>query len=159
MKKIAWWLMSTLTACVLILGYRTSSATEPALVSETVAVGPAVAGGADPEETTATTAATAAAETTVSSNDGTYTGVSAPTKFGPVQVQITVSDGQITAVEAIDYPTSNGKDQQINSRAIPKLNQEAVAAQSANINTVSGATYTTDGYITSLQSAIDQAGL
>lgn len=147
MKKIAWWLMSTLTACVLILGYRTSSATEPALVSETAAVGPAVAGGADPEETTATTTA---AETTVSSNGGTYTGVSAPTKFGPVQVQITVSDGQITAVEAIDYPTSNGKDQQINSRAIPKLNQEAAAAQSANINTISGATYTTDGYITSL---------
>lgn len=154
MKKIAWWLMSTLTACVLILGYRTSSPTEPVLVSETVAVGPAVAGGSDPETSTATTT-----ETAVSSNDGTYTGAATSTKFGPVQVQITVSDGQITAVEAIDYPTANGKDQQINARAIPILNKEAVAAQSAQISTVSGATYTTDAYITSLQSAIDQAGL
>jgi uncharacterized protein with FMN-binding domain len=76
-----------------------------------------------------------------------------------VQVQITVADGKITAAEAVQYPTNNGKDQQINAYAVPKLNQEVTAAQSASIDAVSGATVTSDGYIQSLQSAIDQANL
>jgi uncharacterized protein with FMN-binding domain len=59
----------------------------------------------------------------------------------------------------IDYPSSNGKDQQINARALPVLVQETLDAQSADIDMVSGATYTSDGYTESLQSALDQAGL
>ena len=89
--------------------------------------------------------------------DGSYTGTSAGTRFGPVQVQITVSGGQITAAQAVDYPTENRRDQQINQIAIPRLVSETLAAQSADIDMISGATYTSDGYIQSLQSAIDQA--
>ena len=89
--------------------------------------------------------------------DGTYTGSSMTTRFGPVQVQITVSGGQITAAQAVDYPNDNPRDQQINQYAIPRLVSETLSAQSANIDMVSGATYTSDGYIQSLQSAIDQA--
>ena len=89
--------------------------------------------------------------------DGTYTGSSTTTRFGPVQVQITVSGGQITAAQAVDYPNENPRDQQINQYAIPRLVSETLSAQSANIDMVSGATYTSDGYIQSLQSAIDQA--
>jgi uncharacterized protein with FMN-binding domain len=62
-------------------------------------------------------------------------------------------------VSVIEYPTSNGKDQQINARALPVLVQETLKAQSADVDMVSGATYTSDGYVTSLQSALDQAGL
>jgi uncharacterized protein with FMN-binding domain len=76
-----------------------------------------------------------------------------------VQVQLTVSAGKITAVEVVEYPNSNGKDQQINAQALPMLVKETLSAQSAKIDMVSGATYTSDGYITSLQSALDKAGL
>jgi uncharacterized protein with FMN-binding domain len=74
-------------------------------------------------------------------------------------VEITVANGSITDVSVIDYPSNNGKDQQINARALPVLVQETLKAQSANIDMVSGATYTSDGYLQSLQSALDQAGL
>ena len=79
------------------------------------------------------------------------------TRYGPVQVQITVKGGEITAVDAIVYPTQDRRDQEINSWAIPALDDEALRAQSAQIDTVSGATVTSEGYIASLQSAIDQA--
>jgi uncharacterized protein with FMN-binding domain len=76
-----------------------------------------------------------------------------------VQVQITVKNGKITSADAIQYPNENRRDQQINAYAIPLLNAEAVDAQSANIDTISGATVTSDGYLQSLQSAIDNAHL
>ena len=75
------------------------------------------------------------------------TGTAVNTRYGPVQVQITVTNGKITAVNAVDYPQNDGRDQQINSYAIPQLNSEALAAQSAKIDMVSGATYTSSGYI------------
>lgn len=81
------------------------------------------------------------------------------TRWGPVQVQITVANGKVTKSEAIVYPTENGRDVEINSVAVPTLNDEAVTAQSASIDMVSGATYTSNGYIESLQSALDQANL
>jgi uncharacterized protein with FMN-binding domain len=76
-----------------------------------------------------------------------------------VQVRITVADGKITASEAVQYPTDNPRDQEINSYAVPQLNSEVVQQQSGNIDAVSGATVTSGGYIQSLQSAIDQANL
>jgi uncharacterized protein with FMN-binding domain len=76
-----------------------------------------------------------------------------------VQVQITVTNGKITAAEAVVYPTENGRDVEINSYAVPALNDEAVQAQSASIDMVSGATVTSEGYLSSLQSAIDKANL
>jgi uncharacterized protein with FMN-binding domain len=81
------------------------------------------------------------------------------TRWGAVQVEITVSDGKITAAEAVEYPQANARDRQINASALPVLAQEATQAQSADIDAVSGATVTSDGYIQSLQSAIDQAHL
>ena len=89
----------------------------------------------------------------------TYTGDTVMTKYGPVQVKITVSGGKITTSEVLQVPWSGGQDQMINSRAVPILNQEAVDAQSSSIDMVSGATFTSQGYIGSLQSAIDQANL
>jgi uncharacterized protein with FMN-binding domain len=76
-----------------------------------------------------------------------------------VQVEITVRDGEVTDVSVVDYPSGNGRDRQINARALPILVQETLDAQSANIDMVSGATVTSEGYLGSLQSALDRAGL
>jgi uncharacterized protein with FMN-binding domain len=87
----------------------------------------------------------------------TVTGQVAQTQYGPVQVRITVSGGKITKAEAVQAPSGGTSDQKT-ALSVPKLNQEAVAAGSANIDSVSGATYTSTGYKQSLQSALDQAG-
>jgi uncharacterized protein with FMN-binding domain len=87
----------------------------------------------------------------------TVTGSVAQTQYGPVQVRITVAGGKITKAEAVQAPKGGLSDQKT-AMAIPKLNQEAVAAGSAKIDSVSGATYTSSGYQQSLQSALDQAG-
>ncbi|MEU3839832.1 FMN-binding protein [Streptomyces sp. NPDC028635] len=89
----------------------------------------------------------------------TATGDSVDTRWGPVQVRVTVTGGRLTDVTAVVYPTENPRDQEINAYAIPQLRREALDAQSADIDSVSGATYTSDGYKQSLQSALDSAGL
>ncbi|GHE63803.1 hypothetical protein GCM10014715_16620 [Streptomyces spiralis] len=94
-----------------------------------------------------------------SSGTKTVTGETVQTRWGPVQVRITLKNGRITDVTAVSYPTDNPRDQEINSYALPELRREALAAQSADIDSVSGATYTSDGYRQSLQSALDSAGL
>lgn len=87
----------------------------------------------------------------------TVTGDSVDTRYGPVQVRITLENGKLTDVTAIAYPQDNPRDQEINSYAVPQLNRAALAAQSAQIDAVSGATYTSEGYQQSLQSALDSA--
>ena len=72
---------------------------------------------------------------------------------------VVVSGGQVTDVKTLQSPTAERRSQQINNRALPVLRQEAVAAQSAEIDSVSGATITSDAYATSLQAALDAAGL
>ncbi|NUW37648.1 FMN-binding protein [Nonomuraea sp. SMC257] len=96
---------------------------------------------------------------TAASGGQTYTGDAADTRWGPVQVRITVADKKITRIEVLQAPDTNHRDIEINERALPVLRQETLSAQSARIDTVSGATYTSEGYVASLQSAIDQAGL
>jgi uncharacterized protein with FMN-binding domain len=90
---------------------------------------------------------------------GTFTGDPVNTRFGPVQVQITVSNGRITSAKGLTYPMSSGTDQYINSQAIPLLIQETLQAQSANIQSVGGASYTSTGWYYSLQSALSKAGM
>jgi uncharacterized protein with FMN-binding domain len=84
------------------------------------------------------------------------TGSDVPNKYGDVQVQVTTSGGRITRVAALRLPSSDGRSQQISSYAGPQLAQQALAAQNANIDGVSGATYTSESYKTSLQAALDQ---
>ncbi|GAA4994268.1 FMN-binding protein [Streptomyces hyderabadensis] len=87
---------------------------------------------------------------------GTVTGDAARTQYGPVQVRVTVSGGKITKAEAVQAP-KGGQSDRVTADAVPKLNQAAVAAGSADIDAVSGATYTSAGYVKSLQSALDKA--
>jgi uncharacterized protein with FMN-binding domain len=87
------------------------------------------------------------------------TGPPIDTRYGTVQVQLTVSGSKITAARTLQAPDGNGRDWRISTYALPILNQETVAAQSARIDGVTGATATSEGYVASLQSAIDQAHL
>jgi uncharacterized protein with FMN-binding domain len=163
MKKIVMWLMSTLTVLVLLFGYHTSTSTSStaAAAGGDSSVATPFSGSTTSTGAAGSTSAAASGSSSSSSSaaSGTVTGAAADTRWGPVQVQITVADGSITDVSVVQYPTSNGKDQEINARALPILIQETLKAQSASIDMVSGATYTSDGYVTSLQSALDQAGL
>ena len=160
MRRITTWLLGTTSALVLLFSYHTS--TNASFGSSVVAqgegdtasggtsTGDADSGGTQPDGTGKGSASTAS---------GTYTGDAIGTRFGEVQVEITVEDGRITASKVTRVPWSDHRDQEINAVAVPVLNDEAVEAQSADIDMVSGATYTSEGYIASLQSAIDQANL
>jgi uncharacterized protein with FMN-binding domain len=131
---------------------------------------PATGGASGSAETSAgtgaaptTTAPTAAAPATsgAAATAGTSTtvdGAAEMTRYGVVQVEVVITDGAIADVTALQYPNTDRKDQQINGRAIPLLRAAVLKAQSANVDGVSGATFTSDGYLTSLQSALDAAG-
>ena len=106
-----------------------------------------------------TPAPSATATTPASAGTRTVTGDTIDTKFGPVQVAVTVSGSKITKVEVLQVPSENHRDQEINSFAVPELIEETLTAQNAQIDVVSGATYTSDGYVSSLQSALDRAGV
>lgn len=88
----------------------------------------------------------------------TATGADAPNQYGDVQVRVSVKGAKITDVTAVALPSGDPKSQEINGVAGPQLAQQAVAAQSAQIDGVSGASYTSDSYRTSLQSALDKLG-
>jgi uncharacterized protein with FMN-binding domain len=113
-----------------------------------------------PVAATAVRATTSVTSTSVGATTGqTYDGSVASTQWGPVQVRITVSGRKVVGATALQVPSGNHRDVEINNYAVPILNSEAVSAGTANIDTVSGATVTSNGYITSLQAAIDAAGL
>jgi uncharacterized protein with FMN-binding domain len=136
MRRITLWLFSTVAALVLLFSYRTSTGgsgltTTPAVASDS---------GSD-------------------AGGKTYKGGVAQTRWGPVQVTITVSGGKITDVGVPTYPNGNRRDAEINAQALPVLRQETLDKQSADVDAVSGATVTSDGYRQSLQSALDAAHL
>jgi uncharacterized protein with FMN-binding domain len=95
---------------------------------------------------------------TRSTYSGQLTGSAIQTPFGTVQVQVTLQNGQITDVQALQLPGDQRRSQQIGQYAAPQLRSEVLAAQSSQVDTISGATYTSQGYLQSLQSALDQAG-
>ena len=88
----------------------------------------------------------------------TSTGTAVQTRFGPVQVAVTISNGTITEVTALQLTNHDGRSVMISNRAAPVLRSEVLQAQAASVQNVSGATYTSMGYAQSLQSALDAAG-
>jgi len=106
-----------------------------------------------------TPTATPGATATTTAVSGSFTGSSVSTRFGDVQVQVVVANGKITDVKALHLTDDGGRSVQISNYAAPILRSEVIKSQSAQVSTVGGATYTSDAYLTSLQSAIDQAGL
>lgn len=106
----------------------------------------------------ATVAATTAAPAMAATKATTVTGPAVTTPFGPVQVKVTVKAKKLTRVSAITFP-QGGESTRINARAIPALQQQAMAAQSAFIDGVSGASWSSYAFATSLQKALAQAGI
>ncbi|GAA1499561.1 FMN-binding protein [Dactylosporangium maewongense] len=177
MRRITLWLLSTLAAVVLLFSYRTSlggtataatgSATASGGGGGTTSGGSGSGTGSDSSGSGTGSGGTDGTGATGSGSTGTsgatggtaYNGSVVSTRWGDIQVTITVASGKITGVTVPVYPDANGKDRQINARALPILNKAVVAAQSADIDTVSGATVTSDGYKESLQAAIDAAHL
>jgi uncharacterized protein with FMN-binding domain len=179
MTRIVLWLMSTVTVLVLVFGYHTSTSSTGTAAGGRSSLAVPLTGG------TGTVSGSAAAPTSgsgsapsvagsspsagsagaasptagTSATSDTVTGDVAQTRWGPVQVQLTLTSGKITDVAVVQYPNGNRRDQEINSEALPILIQETVQAQNAHIDMVSGATVTSDGYLQSLQSALDRAGL
>ncbi len=90
---------------------------------------------------------------------GTFDGNTSQTRWGPVQVRIVVKDGKIVAASALQSPDGDSRSRSISQQAIPYLVQETLAAQSDQISSVGGASYTSTGWFTSLQSALKKAGL
>lgn len=89
--------------------------------------------------------------------DGTYTGSVADAYYGNVQVSVTVSGGKITGVKFLQYPNTHSTSVYINQQAMPYLQQEAIQAQSPNVQLISGATFTSQAFVQSLSSALSQA--
>lgn len=174
MRKIVIAMMSTISGLVLLFSYHTStdsqaattaSGTEPDQASGSASTtpnsgatsSPSGSASATPSASSSATSGSPSSSSSSTLKDGTYTGDEASTRWGEVQVKIIVKNGKVVSADAVEYPSENHRDQEINSYAIPELNAEVVAAQSAKIDAVSGATVTSGGYLESLQSAIDAA--
>lgn len=169
MRRIAVFVMSTISGLVLLFGYHTSTNQTTAVAaggsegtssgtSSGSSSGSASSGGTS-SGGSSSGGSSSGGSSSGSGSSGTFTGDAVNTRWGVVQVEITVENGRITDSQAVQYPSDNPKDQEINAYALPILSQEVVAAQGAQIDAVSGATVTSDGYVQSLQSAIDQANL
>ena len=156
MRKIVIAVVSTISGLVMLFSYHTSTQDVAATTTEETDSGST---RTDPDTTATVPSATATPTATAPSVSGTYTGDAVETRWGAVQVEITVENGRITSADAVQFPTANRKDQQINAYAVPILNAEVVDVQSASIDAVSGATVTSGGYRDSLQSALDAAHL
>jgi uncharacterized protein with FMN-binding domain len=131
-------------AALLMLKTHSAAATPPAAGTPVTPAAPAAA-----SPTLARSGASATART--------VTGSVATTPYGPMQVRLTLDGQRITKVTVVRRTDDGTESQQIDSFAIPKLTGETIAAQGARIDAVSGASYTSSGYIQSLQSALDQA--
>jgi uncharacterized protein with FMN-binding domain len=112
---------------------------------------------ASPMKAKASAGASAMSGSGASTAARTVTGAVESTMYGPMQVKVTLDGSKITNVSVVQETNDGQESQQIDSFAIPKLTAETLTAQSARIDAVSGATTTSDGYIGSLQSALDQA--
>jgi uncharacterized protein with FMN-binding domain len=145
-------------------------ATSPSAAGSSIASGPSTAETVSPTLTATPTRAPTNAPTQAPTNtptrttapptkptSATFLGAAVQTRYGPVQIRITYAGGRVSGVVAVQLPSGRSRDAEINSYAVPILESETLAAQSANINSVSGATYTSDGYVQSLQSALDAA--
>lgn len=154
MRRFILALVATAAGLALLLSFKThatGTGASPAIVAPAGGPGAggagAGAGGSGPAGTISGGSA---------GGPGTVTGNTVHTVYGPIQVTITESGGKITGVSVPVYPDATAEDTQINKFAIPELIRETESAGSAKIDMVSGATYTSQGYISSLQSALDK---
>jgi uncharacterized protein with FMN-binding domain len=156
--------LGTVAGLVALLNYKTTAVPQRigALGSGAGATPTSAGNGLDDggngrgQGTTGTTTTTNGSPTT-QANDRVVKGQEVDNRFGPVQVAVTLRGNQIVDVNALQLPFDRARSQFISEQAGPMLRQETLAAQSAQIDVIGGATYTSDGYAQSLQSALDSA--
>ncbi len=151
LRRIAIIATGTVGGVVAVVAYHPPSLTP---VSTIGVANPAPASTSTPSGTK-----TPAATKPTTAASGIYTGNTAQTAWGPVQVQITVSGGQITAAKALQWPNGDRRSQSIAQQSIPYLIQQTLTTKSANVLGVTGASYTSDGWRRSLASARSKAGI
>lgn len=156
MRRIGLWFAATAAVVALLFGYHTSTSGVLATSSQQA---PIVSGPTSSPNQHSASSAKGAAKSKKPATVKTFKGSVAQTRYGPVQVALTVKGGSITQVSVLQYPDAGGTDQRINSFALPILVDQTVKQQGSQVQMVSGATYTSEGYLASLQSALDQAGL
>ena len=152
MKRAPIVMLSTVAGTVGVLGFHAHLPSVQAAASTTSSTAAA---------TTAATATASASSTSSSSSSGvsgTATGTAVDTRYGPAQVKVTVKNGKITNVETVELQSNDPHSQMISSSAAPVLKQEVLSKQTADVDVVSGATYTSASYLQSLQSALDKLG-
>lgn len=167
MRRIAIWIAATVTIVVLLFGYHTSTNRSAAIGAATTPISgqqpssgsETSTGPASPTQSSGSPRSSKSTKSTASTSKRSFTGDVAQTERGPVQVEVVVSNKKITDVKILQVPTEDPMDVRINQFAVPILIQETITAQSAKIDMVSGATVTSDGYVQSLQSALDRAGI
>jgi uncharacterized protein with FMN-binding domain len=150
-----------LGATALGLGATLGFSAHHAESATTAATATAAAAPATPTSTSgsaSTSPSTSAPASSSSSATRTVTSDAVGTQYGNVQLKVTIADGKITKIEAVELPSNDPKSQQIGSYAEPLLQQSALTKQNGTVDGVSGATYTSNGYQTALQSALDKAG-
>jgi hypothetical protein len=156
MRRITVMAVSTLAGLILLFSYRTSFGAGTAPGPGPVAAAPGIV---PPPSGSAASGSAPGASAGTGSPAMTVNGTVARTRWGPVQVQISVAGGRITDIRALQQPHGNDRDAEINSYALPQLREQVLQAQNAHIDGVSGATVTSGGYIESLQAAMDAAHL
>jgi len=153
--------VGTVVGLVALLDYKAAGTVHRSHVSVnagTPAATPSTSPGTTTPAPTSGTTGPAPTTTTPASTSGQYAGTDVVYRYGDIVVQITVSDGRITNVTIPQESATDPRSQSINSQAIPILTSEALAAQSLQFDAVSGATYTSEAFAQSLQSALTKAG-
>ena len=160
-------LAATAIGVVLLFAFRTPQAPPPATAVTTPATSPSsnptptpTLSGAPPSAGSSSTPAAATPTPTPAASglkSGTFTGQTYSDQYGNLQVQVVISDGRITDVRLLQYPHNEPQSSFISSQALPLLREEVLQAQSAKIDAISGATFTSENYAASVQSALDLA--
>jgi len=144
-------IVATALAVVLLFSFKTPAQSRPRTPAADVSQ------GATPSPSPSVSGASPSPSVASGFKDGTYTGQDVFTQFGDVQVKVTIAGGRITDVQPLQMPFEKQRSAEISQFAGPQLHDEVLQAQSAQIDTLSGATYTSDAYAQSVQAALDQA--
>ena len=164
MKRILITLIGTVAGLVALLDFKTQHPVTPSgglpqagLPQTSTTPATATGGATSPSTAPASSSRSSTASTAAPARQ--YVGDAITTRYGIVQVKVTVAGGRITNVGFVQLSAFDDHSAQINQAAAPILLQETISAQSARVDSVSGATYTSDGYVQSLQSALTSAGI
>ena len=149
-------IVATAIAVVLLFSFKTPAQARPRTPSADVSQATPTP-NASPSPSDSSVPTPTPSPTGPTYKDGQYTGQDFPNQFGDTQVKITISGGRITDVQAVQLPFDRPRSAEISQYASPRLHDEVLQAQSAQIDSLSGATYTSDTYAQSVQSALDQA--